>query len=273
MNSIPPANRSIAQRIIEYPGHLRNYVIWKTGFCRQLRKHDPIFVYQMGKVASRSICEPLQEVYPGRVVHAHRFDVDGHAGETMELLKYWRSDSPPAFMPIISLTRDPVDRNVSAFFQNFKLYTGVSPERSTHSMSELLDCFLEVFPHHIPLVWFDDKIKGEFGLDVFAHPVSPEGILTVEHQRTPLLVMRMEASDEIKSKAVQDFLHIPEFSVGHRNESGEKDYSSLYQQFKKEVRLPEEYVENMIESKYYRHFYGKDFEERTRRKWCAGPEM
>lgn len=260
---------SLISKFARYPRDLKNLWIWKTGFCRRLRANDPVFVYQMGKVASRGVQEPLQTYWPGEVIHGHRFDADYPQGEVQELFRYWHSQHPPERMPLISLTRDPVDRNVSAFFQNFELYTGIAPAQCTQSPEELLDCFLKRFPHDIPLVWFDEKIKKEFGVDVYSQPFPQEGVVVIDHPRTPLLVMRIETTDEVKNKAVREFLNLPDFSVERRNDPGEKAYGEIYRRFKTEVRLPAEYIQRMTDSKYYRHFYGEDFLEETRRKWQA----
>ncbi|MCC5843406.1 MAG: hypothetical protein JJU05_04065 [Verrucomicrobia bacterium] len=263
--------RSLMTRFREYPGHLKNLYIWKTGFCRRLRAHDPVLVYQMGKVGSRSIHEPLQACYPGVVVHAHRFAADYPQGEVQELYRYWHSASPPKRLHLISLVRNPVDRNVSAFFQNFKTYTGYTPEQSPLSLQELLNCFLETFPHHIPAVWFENQFRAQFNIDVFSKPFPEENFQVFPSERTPALLLKLETPDDLKTKAVRDFLHLADFHVIRANDSEGKDYSEIYKSFKASVRLPERYVKDMISSDYFRHFYSDADAEKTMRKWCGAP--
>ncbi|MCH8514225.1 MAG: putative capsular polysaccharide synthesis family protein [Kiritimatiellae bacterium] len=251
-----------------WPRNLRNWIVWNAGFCRRLGRYEPVFVYQMGKVASRSIHEPLDEIYPGAVVHGHRFDPEYPQGEVVELYKRWERGKLKLPLHIISLARNPIDRNVSAFFQNFEHYTGQKPREWRGSMRDLLDCFLEVFPHHIPLIWFDHSLKQNFGVDVYARPLKKEGWSVHETKDVRALVMRVEIPDEEKTRAVRSFLELDEFSVARNNKSGKKDYGSLYAKFKKEVKLPRDYVLRMLDSKYFRHFYDSKEAARTLQRWC-----
>lgn len=265
----PTPSRPLVRRIFEYPGHLWNWVHWKTGFCRRLRRYPPVFVYQMGKVASQSIHEPLRDAYPGEVIHGHVFSPDYPQGEVKELYRYWEQRNRRLKMPLISLTREPVGRNVSAFFQNFETYTGMPVEAWTRPVEDLLEVFLQEFPHHIPEIWFDRSIKQNFGVDVFSVPFPAEGTCVIPHAWNPLLVIRMEADDEVKTHAVREFLQVPGFSTIRRNQSAGKEYGSLYEAFRKGVKLPGTYVEQQTSTRYFRHFYGDEVRKQLFSRWCS----
>ena len=49
------------------------FVLERYFFNSRLRCYPPILVFQMGKVGSTSIYESLLRVYPGVVLHAHKF--------------------------------------------------------------------------------------------------------------------------------------------------------------------------------------------------------
>jgi|GEM_PF-1049742 len=268
MNKLKDPHRSILQRAIEYPGHLKNWWVWKTGFCRRLRKIEPVFIFQMGKVASKSIQKSLEKAYPGGVIHGHDFSLSYRQGEVQELYRYWHGKNPPERMLLVSLVRNPVDRNVSAFFENFETCTGINPENFTWDAEEILSLFLEKNYHQTPENWFDHNTKKLFGVDVYTKPFPDEGAVCIEHPKTPMLVMRMESSDEVKIRALSNYLSIGPFPIERYNDSSTRDFGSLYKRFKEEVKLPRSYVEEQVSTKYFKHFYpGK--EQATFEKWCS----
>lgn len=259
--------KSIVQRIVEYPEFLYNFTRWKLGFCRRLRKHPPVFVYQMGKVASRSLEESLSAQYRGEVIHSHWFYPDHGPGEARELYKYWHSQDPPDCLYIISLIRNPLDRNISAFFQNFKDMTGYEPRDYPSTLNALKETFLNKFEHHIPLVWFDELIKGNFGIDVYERPFPDRGYDTFANGNARLLLLRVEEDDATKTHAVKQYLELPHFVLNRKNVSKTKDYGDLYQSFKNEVRFPKSYVDTICHSKVFQHFYNREDEANTRARW------
>ncbi len=250
-----------------YPGHLVRLAQWKFGFCRNLRRHPPIFVYQLGKVASKAIRDSLVDVYKGEVIHGHGFEANHKQGECRELHEYWFSSRPPKRLFIISPVREPIGRNISAFFENFKKRYGVPPEESGWSIGVLKQRFLEDFEHSQPLNWFDLEMKRYFDLDVYSHDFPPEGYCEIVKERVRLLVFRVELNDQVKIDCMSKFLGIEPFPLTKVNVGSCKSYQDLYRKFLQEVKLPVAYVDAMCESKYFRHFYPDEFIDSVRRKW------
>ena len=77
-----------------------------------LKINVPVFIYQMGKVASKSVYRSLCHQYPGIVLHAHYFNPN-HTDWRIRRLYHW---AIVKMMPlnVISLTREPIGRNLSA---------------------------------------------------------------------------------------------------------------------------------------------------------------
>ncbi|MBM9538187.1 putative capsular polysaccharide synthesis family protein [Desulfobulbus alkaliphilus] len=255
------------QKFLRYPVHLVNFVRWKAGFCRRLRKYPPVFVYQMGKVASRSVSQSLARYYKGEVIHSHWFYPDIRPGESRELFRYWHSDQPPELLHIISLVRNPLERNISAFFQNFSRYTGHKEGEPLPSVDELKIVFLERFEHNIPLIWFDELIYKNFSIDVYAKTFPDKGFQYYSSGKVRLLIIRVEENDDQKNKAIQNFMNIPDFALERVNVSSEKNYGTLYKRFKQEVRFSSSYIDFLCNSKYFQHFYTANDEMTTRKKW------
>ena len=105
---------------------------------------QPILIWNMGKVASTSIAKSLWQTQ-GRsnILTTHFMNDIKHKRSVHiynNLIKnYGRK------LPIITLTRSPIERNISSFFQNFQRNTGYDPSGSSFSTHELIDIFNNKF--------------------------------------------------------------------------------------------------------------------------------
>lgn len=232
---------------------------------RKLRRATPVLVYQMSKVGSLSVHVSLQHQYSGAVIHTHHF-VPDHPDPHVRRLHRWAfTEGRP--LNVISLTRDPVSRNVSAFFQCFEQMTGVAYADARFSVAELKAIFLENYWHDHPLHWFDKHVLTNFGIDVFASPFPAEGFCDYQCGNVRLLVIRSEIADAMKVQAIGRFLDLPSFQLSRTNIGDEKDYAATYQAFKREVKLPADYIERMCRSKYFSHFYDEATRTAVHAKW------
>ena len=81
--------------------------------------------------------------------------------------------------------------------------------------------------------------------------------------------MKHELEEELKLNLIQGFLGtsmpkgVPRLRVMVENEY----LGELYGRFKREVKLPKEYVDRACESRYFKHFYTTREIELQRRKW------
>ena len=221
----------------------------------QLRRSTPVCVYQMGKGGSTSIHVSLSKHYDGAVLRAHNF-VKYHEDPHIRLL-YSRTVLHSHPVNIISFTRDPISRNVSAFFQNFEKFMGVSFDNSHFFIEDIKTAFISKFQHRRPLVWFDRNILLNFGIDVFATPFSESGVSIYHNNNVRLLVIRSELPDDHKVEAIVEFLGHDDLRLQSINLGTEKNYSKIYRAFKNEVLFPSDYVEWMCESKYFNHVYNR----------------
>ena len=235
-------------------------------FDPKLKQTTPVFIYQMGKVGSTSIYRSLLNgQYNGAVLHGHQFYKNHYDAQVRRLYDWAILQSQP--VNIISLTREPIGRNISGFFQNFKKVTGVPYAKSNFSIDDLNELFLSNYWHEHPLTWFDKNILANFGINVFDAPFPQDGIATYSRDHVNLLVMHSEISDDRKVKAIADFLDLKEFRLNNVNIGREKDYSSTYKEFTEEVKLPSDYIEKMCESKYFNHFYDEKVIKAVRKRW------
>ena len=243
-------------------------------FKRKLNKATPIFVCQMGKVGSRSIVDSLEKYYPGVVLHGHLVrKMDWQAQYILE----WVHHGNP--LKIISPVRDPISRNISAFFHFIEGRIGHASDRSNLPITKLVELFISndstneddnnkaMMAHNLPLDWFDNNIKNHFGIDVFSTPFPSSKFATYSYNNTELLVLRIDIADKKKEELIQNFIDFPSFKLKNTNIGASKGYSSKYKEFKNNAKLPEDYLDKMCKSKYFSHFY-TDVEINTiRNQW------
>jgi hypothetical protein len=233
-------------------------------FSIKIQFNAPVMIYQMGKVGSSSIYQSLSKQYNGPVLHNHVFS-STKKGLIKRFWNYNIKTKKPLY--VISVVREPIGRNVSCFFQNLKKYTGYSPKELNISTESLIEIFLSDLPHELPLKWFDDNIKKNFDIDVFETPFPSEGFCTYHHDNVHLLVLKLEINDEVKIAAIKNFLGLKNFELFNANIGNEKDYASTYKEFKKQLILPDHYIDKMSESKFFTHFYTTKEIEKVKNKW------
>jgi hypothetical protein len=265
---------------------------YRREIVRKLGKQSglPMLVWQMGKVGSSTIYASLGEALPDApLFHIHML--------TEEMLKkgelYQKSQQKgnkafefnrclrEAFLDslesgrhwrIVSIVREPVARNLSAFFQNLDLYYPELTNRGNAlgeiPVDDLIEKFLQEFDHDRPMEWFDSEIRGLLGLDVFAEPFSCEdGYRIYRRDRFDLLLIRMEDINRIGASALSSFLDMPEFQLVNRNVGAEKDYADSYRKVKSRIVFPARYLDKIHGSKYARHFYTEQELLVFRRRW------
>ena len=260
----------------------------KTGVSTLARLNlqtvPPIVVYQMGKVGSTSVKESLKSCGFDSIYQVHRLYPENIEGVRQDHLK--RNSQPPdesvgmllyyhvvkkrKKCKFITLVREPIGRNISAFFENFKFFTGMSFTDQVFSMSQLTNIFLNNYPHSVPLTWFDEEMKRSLGIDVYEYEFPKEdGYLCINEYPFELLIIKCEMVDSIKERIISDFLSLDNFSLNRANLAQDKNYSETYQRFKNGINLPASYIEMMCDSKYMKHFYEYAEIESIRSKWLA----
>jgi len=159
---------------------------------------------------------------------------------------------------IITLVREPLSRNISAFFQNLQIYIDSDKKDTDYQLKKLIDIFLKEYSHDIPLQWFNFEFKKATGINIYNYPFPKhKGYMRIKENNIELLLMKLEIPDTLKERVIADFMHIDNFRLISKNIGKDKTYSKTYQQFKKTVRLPSTYIHEMLSSQYARHFYSE----------------
>ena len=242
---------------------------------------DPIMIYQMAKVGSRSVLFSLEYSYarhalPGvPIYHIHNLvDLDVHEErarrlgdhEELEVVQHYKQirrdfdELPNQHWNVISLVRDPVARNVGAFFHNLEHYIPnwkIFWKEGSLTTAEIMQVFLrDEQVHHTANVWFDVEFKSVLGIDVYEVPFNTsEGYQFYANlPKVDLVIIRLEDLNRVAVPVVDKFLGIHDFKLYPSNIGDEKDYADVYRAFKA-TPLPLDYVQRIYQSRFARHFY------------------
>lgn len=257
-----------------------------------LPKQTPIIVYQMGKVGSTAVHNSLRlqgfKSYQTHILGKrsgkkqqsigqmplsqqlkHRFDRQRRRWVSAGLLN--QVINKHSSIKVITLVREPISRNISGFFENPWRFIG-NEDIQHLSQKTLTDIFLEKFYHQRPLVWFDSQFKSVLDIDIYQHRFPFEqGYLTVKQGKFEFLILKLELADTLKEQAIANFLNVPSFTLYKANEGTHKPYGNVYQSFKKNLELPNSYIDAMCNAKYTRHFYSPTEIAQMRATWQKVP--
>lgn len=259
----------------------------------------PLILFQMGKVGSTSMMKSLQTYsLPYDLFQVHvltrdwinkvhmqyrrasrvhgRAIVDEHMMASMYLRDLLDRDFDRKEWKVISFVRDPIARNVSAFFQAFSIYfpdLAKSHQETSPALEqrvpELIKTFLEQFEEHdTPLHWFETHMQPTFGIDVYQTPFpKKQAYQIIQHDNISLLILRLEDLDNTAAPALSQFIGLDNFTLKHSNVALNKDYADDYRLFQHQLYLPETFIDHMYNSRYMRNFYTNEEIASFRKKW------
>ncbi len=282
----------------------KNYYLAKANvrfLISNLQHKEQLILYQMGKVGSSTIFNSLYSSGLDKHFAIHRayYLTDSgikFMGDYVEKVYGSFSKFPNAFKTqiwrsnflkkklnqqylsnhkckIITFVREPIARNISAFFQTYDWFVSVSKAQYKNNKNEYLNevskSFFETYyPHDLPLNWFDDELKNAFKIDVFATDFPKDkGYKIYLGEWVDVLLIKLEKINEIAYEAIEEFLKTKDFKLTKSNVGKNKDYSEVYQDFLSSIHIPESYINQMYGSKYVQHFYSTTEIDNFKRRW------
>jgi tetratricopeptide (TPR) repeat protein len=220
-----------------------------------------LLVYTMGKVASTSVANSLRKYIENATVYDIHFlnknfinkNLDrGHCRDSLFVLNHWMNQP----LKIISLVRNPIEVNISSFFQNIERHYPELSQTQINAINihEMIDKFKSLDPTY-PLTWFEKEFRDQLGFDIYSVPFSALGWKTYIHNKYHILVMQVELPDAEKENVIKSFSSSHTLKLGNKNLSSEKWYHHKYLEFRTKLVLSREYIENCLFSTYTQYFY------------------
>lgn len=278
---------NIPSKIPQIPGKLVQLV---RGALNKSPSH-PVLIYQMGKVGSKTVLASLRAHAPfSEIHHSHLLNHLDELERTLstslsnpsssrtevirgrKLRELFLQRSEP--WDVITLVRDPVARNISAFFHNL---TEMFPPGTSHEqivakgVEELCEVFITRYSQEAPISWFPTQLEPLTGIDVYSVPFDHQAkCIVTEGDRCRLLVLRMEDLSETGAACTARFLGLENFAFTNANEASNKIYGDIYKNFVRNARLTDEYLDRMYGSELARHFYRPEEIAVFRERWRRG---
>lgn len=233
---------------------------------------DPILIYQMAKVGSRSIVDSLvsEDI---SCLHVHYFQgIDDYLNKLIDIKEpipehFWVS---LALLPyihnkkwrIITMVRDPIGHELSSCFHSHKLLN-VDIASYESAVETIIEDKLYRTNFAYPEYWFDREMEATFGVNVFNHPFDKKGgFQIIETERCRVFVCQMERLDDLMSGAISDFVGC---DITPARSGVRKD--DIYERVKTSTSLPPNVLDRAYSSKYVNHFYTESQVESFRDRW------
>jgi hypothetical protein len=234
-------------------------------------------VYTMGKVASSAV---YRAVADARLpcFHIHTLAVESLQRTAKSRLE--GGNFPPPHVSVsmgyreglftrpqrclyISLVRDPIARNLSAFFET--LHERPEEIRECTDPDELFQHFMNLYDHTIPLSWFDREFRDQLGVDVYAEGFDKQKKFKwLKAKRT--VIFRTDCPDEVKGEVLSEILD-REIVVRRGNDGDDKEYADLYKGVKGKARYSRDFVKTAFSSRFARHFWTVPERDAMIAKW------
>lgn len=261
---------------------MRAHARWIATRAFSRLRVPPILVYQMGKVASSTVCASLREAgIDNTVLHLHFLSddlpahIEAHKNSGIERIPYHlilglavkrqlrlRADNT---CKIITLVRDPIALFVSNIFQNPQFVEEDIKNEIGFISADKIRAFLHrkmsdpsAFSYFDD--WFERELKSVFEIDVFAQPFDKNsGYQMYSRGNVEVLLIRVEDLSRVGPKAIGDFVGIgsPLRFKPHNARSKTKEgaeYDALLGSFCIEAEI----CKQIYSRKLVRHFYSED---------------
>ena len=263
--------------------HIKDrWVLWQQERQLKAQKKDPVLIFTMAKVGSSSVYHSLKHQSDIPCFHIHSLDKkeEARAKAICKEKGVYPGSRSPVFIlhekllekqrpyKVISLFRNPIERNLSAFFEAFEIYMGIPAHLFKGTLQEIEEVFYEKLDHSYCQDWFDHHLKEGIGVDVYASAFAKaKGYTILKGDQTDVLILKSNLDDALKASLVGTFCGIENFTIKNVNVTDAKKEAQLYTDFKSHIRFPKSYLDSQLESKYMNHFFTEAEKEKLYEKW------
>jgi len=189
-----------------------------------------VLVYTMGKVGSTTVMRALRSA--GHVVGR------GYPGNI--------SDLDLSFYDVfVTMARDPIVRNIAQMFET-------EMEQGVDSIA--------------PMVFFDDWLYPILKIDVYATKFPKAKGWKIYNNE--LLVIKTEKLSDALGDALTALCGEADYQVEHRA-MGAIKYGPEYTEYLEKASFDSEFLDQMYESKYMKHFYLAKEVQKFRVRWSG----
>lgn len=237
-------------------------------FRKQINKDENIYlIYSMGKVGSSTIYKSLKQKKPySDIFHVHflsehwlnnvlpGFHENFHSNikNGNDILAFIKNN-PKRKIKIITLTREPVMREISNLFENWKhIFKDIEEVKN-----EDLKDHIESLDYDYTLNWFDSEFFKYLDINIYNLPFDrSKGYEIYSINNIDILCVKLEILNEVYLMAFKEFIG-SELDLKLTNTSFNKKEKDKYSYLKDNVKIKKDKLFKLYNSKYVRHFYSE----------------
>ena len=252
-----------------------------------------VLAFSHAKIGTTTIFNSLKDQFFS--LHFHDLEIwfgengflSDSPGLWREVMEYFKKRKKQ--IKIICGVREPISRDISGFFQSLAAYNNMLIADYQLSFLENIYEFLrqettKICPQ-LPkknykeyglrnleygrsFDWFNIELKKFFNIDIWKTDFDKDGGYQIyQRDNVEVFVYKLEKLTGLEM-VLGEFLGVPDFQLVNENKSESKVYWKLYNDVKKEIILPQKYVDF-----YYKdnpcvdYFYTKEEQNQFLSKW------
>jgi hypothetical protein len=227
------------------------------------------FHYLSAQRAEEIARGPEWNIAPGKWQHAGGEELKAMAQVSRlirgrKLLRYCLLPVPR--IDVISAVREPIGAALSSIFENYFYFfpdlASMTPEVCAEIVQRprLINSYQN---------WFEVETRSILGIDVYQHEFPrDQGFAICQNRVFRLLVFRFEALNRLPAM-LQAFLGCDVKTISTVNLSESKPYAKIYDETRRKLCLPPDFVCAQYSSKMMRHFYSLAELDEMKQRWLT----
>lgn len=252
-------------------------------FIYSIMRYDTIVVLQPGKVGSTSIAKSLEKAKL-HYIHLHSLSFGNwlnpdihnsygiwHQWEKSPIEKLG-SVHQSQKIKIISLVRDPIGRSIADYFEGLGSEYSKYDSDKNFNLYQEINKFIEkearVGKFGYIFEWFNQEIKGFFGIDVYKYRFDKEkGYQIICKDNIEILLIKMEKMNDCQ-EVLGQFVEVEDFKLERGNVGNKKLYKFAYEEAKKNIKIPKNILDfYYIGNEAMDYFYTEEEKQEFSKKW------
>jgi hypothetical protein len=218
-----------------------------------------IFVYSAPKVGSTSIVSSLRIFGADKFVIIHIHDEEmlkvlGHingitVNEIILFNKYLGKD-----VYVIDIYRSPIERKISVFFEKIGAYHFNNTENlvNEYNVTKVINRFNNIFDY----IGLGDHFMDMYNINIPNQFDYKNKYLLVEENGIKYIKLRLK--DSIIWGHILTNIFGTRICVIKDYESSNKPIKKLYNAFKREYKIPNNFLDNIMQCKYFNYYYSPE---------------
>lgn len=243
----------------------------------QLLDSENVLIYQMGKVGSTSLESSVKNSLHFHTLYNRRackFYADVLLSSPLKKIKSYFINYLKRIclgnrrkVKIITIVRNPFERNTSHFFQDLQFwlpyYSLNSRDFREENPNLIVDCFEQFYNFEYAQNWFREELTRFSGIKIEECNFDKErGFGVVKKGQFEVLFLTMEKMDSLE-KEISEFLG-REIKLIRQNSGGKKWYNLLYKEFKANYQPSSNVIKKSFEADWVSKFYTTEYIEKMK---------